>query len=305
MEVRVFWRLQGFSSLTIRFFCCKRVFWDVAFLLTIGSFQLIVELFSYNCVWRFSYNWIFTIGVFLLRVEGFPCPKINCKYWVLTEDLCKKDPCNFNMEMFVSKVGQPMSNSWSTSSQPDSVRTLGSRKTARNRQGKILYTELLKSWPTLGQRLANSPPHGKLQRSSGNEQNTVSRVLFRRKDSKELTEPHWVLGQTRWALRKKTRWVRFGTQIIGWKELTEFAPQNSVSPKNSLSSVFETVFGPFPSLPCSSPLATPDIGARTTHHPHKRPSSLGGIFGGWYVTCPQLGPFFVPACPPLTAINGY
>ena len=86
--------------------------------------------------------------------------------WVLPEDLCKKDPCNFNTEIFVSKVGQLMSNSWSTSSQPDFVHALGRRKTARNRQGKILYTELLKSWPTLGQLLANSPPHGKLQGSS-------------------------------------------------------------------------------------------------------------------------------------------
>ena len=59
----------------------------------------------------------------------------------------------------------------------------------------------------------------------GNGWNTVSRVLFRRR---ELTEPHWVLRQTRWVLRK-TRWVRFGTQIIGWKELTEFSPRNSVS----------------------------------------------------------------------------
>ena len=41
---------------------------------------------------------------------------------------------------------------------------------------------------------------------------------------------HWVLGQTRWVLGK-TRWVRVYTQIIGWKELTEFAPRNSVSPK--------------------------------------------------------------------------
>ena len=45
-----------------------------------------------------------------------------------------------------------MSNSWSTSSQPDFVRALGRRKTVRNRQGKILYTELLKklaiSWST-------------------------------------------------------------------------------------------------------------------------------------------------------------
>ena len=51
---------------------------------------------------------------------------------------------------------------------------------------------------------------------------------------------HWVLRQTRWVLRE-TRWVRVYTQIIGWKELTEFAPRNSVSSKNSLSSVFETV----------------------------------------------------------------
>ena len=62
---------------------------------------------------------------------------------------------------------------------------------------------------------------------NGNRRNTVSRVLFRRR---ELTEPHWVLGQTRWVLRR-TRWVRVCTQIIGWKELTEFAPRNSVSPK--------------------------------------------------------------------------
>ena len=61
----------------------------------------------------------------------------------------------------------------------------------------------------------------------GNGRNTVSRVLFRRR---ELTEPHWVLRQTRWVLRE-TRWVRFGTQILGWKELTEFAPRISVSPE--------------------------------------------------------------------------
>ena len=40
-----------------------------------------------------------------------------------------------------------MSNSGSTSSQPDFVRALSRRKTARNRQGKILYTELLTWWP--------------------------------------------------------------------------------------------------------------------------------------------------------------
>ena len=57
--------------------------------------------------------------------------------------------------------------------------------------------------------------------------NTVSRVLFRRR---ELTEPHWILRQTRWVLRQ-IRWVCVYTQIIGWEELTEFAPRNSVSPQ--------------------------------------------------------------------------
>ena len=39
----------------------------------------------------------------------------------------RKDPCDFNTEMFVSKVGQHMSNSWSTSSQPEFVRAFGRR----------------------------------------------------------------------------------------------------------------------------------------------------------------------------------
>ena len=47
----------------------------------------------------------------------------------------------------------------------------------------------------------------------GNGRSTVSRVLFQRR---ELTEPHWVLGQTRWVLRKKTRWVRFAPQGTHW-----------------------------------------------------------------------------------------
>ena len=29
------------------------------------------------------------------------------EFWVLPEDYCKKGPCNFNTEMFVSKVGNP------------------------------------------------------------------------------------------------------------------------------------------------------------------------------------------------------
>ena len=103
-----------------------------------------------------DYNHLLCICLHLDCFQSFGC----CQ-----RTSAKKDPCNFNTEMFVSKVGQLMSNSWSTSSQ-HFVHTLGRRKTARNRQGKILYTELLKSWPTLGQLLANSPPHGKLQGSS-------------------------------------------------------------------------------------------------------------------------------------------
>ena len=77
--------------------------------------------------------------------------------WVLPEHYCKKDPCNSNTEMFFVQSWQPMSIPWSTSSQPDFVRALSvGEKTARDRQGKILYTEFLKSWSTLGEFLADS-----------------------------------------------------------------------------------------------------------------------------------------------------
>ena len=61
---------------------------------------------------------------------------------------------------------------------------------------------------------------------------------------------HWVLRQTRW-VRRKTRWVRFSTQIKGWENSLSSLPATQWAPKNSLSSVFETVlretvFGPFP-----------------------------------------------------------
>ena len=55
----------------------------------------------------------------------------------------------------------------------------------------------------------------------GNGRDTVSRVLFQKR---ELAEIFW---QTLWVLRR-TRWVRVCTQIIGWEELTDFTPQNSV-----------------------------------------------------------------------------
>ena len=74
---------------------------------------------------------------------------------------------------------------------------------------------------------------------------------------------HWVLWRTWWTLRK-ILWDCFGTQVIGWGELTELSSRSSVS----LSSVLETVpsktvlgfgktlvcyrghLGPSPSNPC-------------------------------------------------------
>ena len=55
----------------------------------------------------------------------------------------------------MSKVGQPMSNSWSTSSQPDFVRALGRRKTVRKspKQDFVhrVAQKLANSWSTLRQ----------------------------------------------------------------------------------------------------------------------------------------------------------
>ena len=76
--------------------------------------------------------------------------------WVLPEGLLQERPLQFHKNVRV-KSGQPMSNSWSTSLQPDFVCALGSRTTVRNCQGEVLYKELLQSWSTLGQFRANSP----------------------------------------------------------------------------------------------------------------------------------------------------
>ena len=43
---------------------------------------------------------------------------------------------------------------------------------------------------------------------------------------------HWVFVRTRRAQRKKTRWVCFGTQVIGWEKLAELFPRNSMRTKN-------------------------------------------------------------------------
>ena len=51
-----------------------------------------------------------------------------------------RKPLQFQHGNVRVKSWQPMSNSWSTSSQPDFVRAPGRRKTARNRHSKIFYT---------------------------------------------------------------------------------------------------------------------------------------------------------------------
>ena len=62
----------------------------------------------------------------------------------------------------------------------------------------------------------------------GTENRKRAEYCFESTVSEKRTQ--WALGHTRWVLRK-TRWVRVYTQIIGWEELTQFAPRNSVSPK--------------------------------------------------------------------------
>ena len=131
----------------------------------------------------------------------------------------------------------------------------------------------------------------------GNGRSTVWRVLFRRR---ALTEPHCVLGQTRWVLRK-TRWVRFGTQIVGREELTEFAPWNSVSPKkltefgvwnrtprNRIRPVSE-IRSPANTwkavwciciFPCS-PLKTSNVGIRQTSFWTFAPPKRLDVFNNW------------------------
>ena len=91
--------------------------------------------------------------------------------------LLQERPLQFQHGNVRVKSWQPMSNSWSTSSQPDFVRALGNRKTVRNRQARILCIELLKSWSTLARFLANSPSHGKMQGSSLQESSGNIRFL--------------------------------------------------------------------------------------------------------------------------------
>ena len=63
-------------------------------------------------------------------------------------------PCNFNTEMFVSKVGQPLSNSWPTSSQPDLHALLVGEKQYEIAKARF-FTQ---SCSKVGQLLVNSSP---------------------------------------------------------------------------------------------------------------------------------------------------
>ena len=67
----------------------------------------------------------------------------------LSDAFLKERPLQFQHRRVRVKSWQPMSNSWSTSSQPDFVRALGRRKnSSKSSKGKILCTELAHSWST-------------------------------------------------------------------------------------------------------------------------------------------------------------
>ena len=83
---------------------------------------------------------------------------LPCLFWGVARGALQERRLQFQHRNICVKSWQCMSNSWSTSSQPDFVRALGRRRTVRNRPSKILYTELLQSWPTLGQ-LSSPTPH--------------------------------------------------------------------------------------------------------------------------------------------------
>ena len=80
--------------------------------------------------------------------------------------LLKERPLQFQHGDVRVKSWQPISNSWSTSSQVGFARTPGRRKNSSKSPEQDFYTELLKSWSTFGHFLGNSPSHEKLQESS-------------------------------------------------------------------------------------------------------------------------------------------
>ena len=73
-------------------------------------------------------------------------------------------------------------------------------------------------------RILQTHRHAVYQCLRGNRRSAVSSVLFLQRKT------HWVLRQT-WRVLRETRWVRVGTQMIGWEELAEFSPQRLVRVK--------------------------------------------------------------------------
>ena len=82
--------------------------------------------------------------------------------WVLPQDYGQKDPCNFNTEMFVSKVRNPCP----TLAQLLASRILCALWVGGKQQKAARARFCTQSCSTLGQFLTNSPSHGKLQGSS-------------------------------------------------------------------------------------------------------------------------------------------
>ena len=112
-----------------------------------------------------------------------------------------------------------------------------------------------------------------LQKSSSNPDfRKRAEYCFESTVSEERT--HWVLRQTWWVLRKAW-WVRFGTETIGWEELTEFAPRNSVSPEKL------TEFGAWNRTPRNRIRSVSEVSlAATGTKPEQASRTVGTVLSG-------------------------
>ena len=157
---------------------------------------------------------------------------------------------------------QPMSNPWSTSSQPEFVRALGRRKRARRRQGKIFYTKLLKSWSTLGQLLANSSSHGRLQGSSLQWSSGNTRLAPRQIGSENRRKSH-------------IRVSRDCTRIFGGDSVYVFFSPVGHDPPKTYKQIFATHPVPGQSCKCVESLFMRFFLSQDLEEPKRVPKQTG------------------------------
>ena len=92
--------------------------------------------------------------VFLWHRHFIKSACANLVSWLLPEDYCKKGPCNFNMEMFVSKVGNP----YPTLGQHLASRILYALLVAERQHEIATARFCTQSCSQVGQLLVNSSP---------------------------------------------------------------------------------------------------------------------------------------------------